>query len=99
MPRYDYRNLTPLPAAAKSYDRFADWLDEQFQNKDINHRSQVVRDVLHEIYLGTPYEDPGVDEDIATLASTRAMPRWSPNTTATLTPPDMPNENLSSGSG
>lgn len=66
MPRYDYRNLTPLPAAATSYDRLVEWLDEQFQNKDIDHRSQVVRDVLHELYLGTTYEDPGADEDIAT---------------------------------
>ena len=66
MPRYDYRNLAPLPAAATSYDRFVDWLDEQFQNKDIAHRSEVVRNVLHELYLGTPYEDPGADEDVAT---------------------------------
>ena len=66
MPRYDYRNLAPLPAAATSYDRFVDWLDEQFQNKDIAHRSEVVRNVLHELYLGTTYEDPGADEDIAT---------------------------------
>ncbi len=66
MPRYEYRNLTPLPAAASAYGQWVNWLDEQFQNKDIDHRSEVVRDVLHELYFGRPYTDPGAMSDFST---------------------------------
>ena len=66
MPRYEYRNLTPLPAAAAAYGNWVNWLDQQFQNKDIDHRSEVVRDVLHEIYFGRPYSDPGSLSDFST---------------------------------
>jgi acetyltransferase-like isoleucine patch superfamily enzyme len=59
MPRYEYRNLQPQPPAEKA---FLDWirkLDEQFANRDADHRSVVVRDALHELYLGRPYAEPG----------------------------------------
>ena len=66
MPRYEYRHLNPLPVAAEAFDRWVAQLDEQFANRDINHRSEVVRDTLHELYLGEPYADPAPDEPLAT---------------------------------
>jgi acetyltransferase-like isoleucine patch superfamily enzyme len=66
MPRYEYRYLNPLPAAAEAYDRWVARLDEQFADRDINHRSEVVRDALHELYLGEPYAPPAPDEPLAT---------------------------------
>jgi hypothetical protein len=38
MPRYEYRNIQPMPAAEKT---FLDWiqkLDEQFANRNVEHR-------------------------------------------------------------
>jgi hypothetical protein len=54
MPRYEYRKLQPLPAAEKSFDNWLQYLDEQFSNRDVEHRSLLVRNTLHEIYLGRP---------------------------------------------
>ena len=65
MPRYEYRKLKPLPAAEKSFDAWLQKLDEQFSNPDIEHRSLVVRNTLHEIYLGRPYADPGPNSSLA----------------------------------
>lgn len=65
MPRYEYRKLQPQPAAEKS---FLDWiqkLDEEFSNPDVEHRSVVVRDTLHELYLGRPYAEPGPNTPLA----------------------------------
>ena len=59
MPRYEYRDLHPIPAAEKN---FLDWiqdLDQQFSNRDVEHRSIIVRNTLHELYLGRPYSEPG----------------------------------------
>ena len=58
MPRYEYRVLKPLPAAEKTFEAWLERLDQQFINRDPEHRSNVVRDVLHQIYLGRPYEAP-----------------------------------------
>src|SRR5262245_48042560 len=68
MPRYEYRHLQPEPSATEAYDRWIAQLDEQFSVRDINHRSEVVRNALHEIYLGEPYAPPSVDEPLATQA-------------------------------
>jgi acetyltransferase-like isoleucine patch superfamily enzyme len=68
MPRYEYRNLQPQPAAEKT---FLDWiqkLDEQFANRDPEHRSIVVRNTLHELYLGRPYAEPGPNTPLAESA-------------------------------
>ena len=54
MPRLEYRNLAQLPAATKAYDEWTFWLDQEFSNQDINHRSDIVRDVLTQIYYGQP---------------------------------------------
>src|SRR5579859_783745 len=59
MPRYEYRDLHPMPPAEKS---FLDWiqkLDQEFSNRDFEHRCRVVRNTLHELYLGRSYADPG----------------------------------------
>src|SRR5215468_1691863 len=61
MPRYEYRNLQPQPAAEKSFLAWIDELDQQFANRDADHRSIVVRNALHELYLGKPYANPTSD--------------------------------------
>jgi len=58
MPRYEYRRLEPLLEATNAFDQWVAWLDEQFSNKDTVHRSMVVRNALHELYLGRPYVAP-----------------------------------------
>ena len=58
MPRYEYRPLTPTPAAEKSFLGWIDKLDREFVNRDPEHRSDVVRDELHQLYLGRPYAVP-----------------------------------------
>ena len=55
MARYEYRNLNPLPAAEKTFLSWIEALDHEFINRDPEHRSNVVRDALHEIYLGRPH--------------------------------------------
>jgi acetyltransferase-like isoleucine patch superfamily enzyme len=68
MPRYEYRKLKPLPAAEKSFDSWLQYLDEQFSNRDVEHRSLLVRNTLHEIYLGRPYVDHGPNTSLAEQA-------------------------------
>src|SRR5438067_6271533 len=59
MPRYEYRNLAPTPDAEKAYIAWIDKLDAEFTaNSDYEHRSIVVRDALHELYLDRPYTAP-----------------------------------------
>ena len=65
MPRYEYRKLKPQPAAEKIFLAWIDQLDEQFANRDSDHRSIVVRDTLHELYLGRPYTVPAADAPLA----------------------------------
>jgi len=60
MPRYEYRNLQPTPEATKSFLAWIDQLDSEFQNKDPEHRSKVVRNTLHEIFMGRPYALPAI---------------------------------------
>ncbi|HKS71992.1 MAG TPA: acyltransferase [Terriglobales bacterium] len=58
MPRYEYRILNPTPAAEKSFLQWIETLDRDFMNRDPNHRSEVVRNALHELYLGRKYSAP-----------------------------------------
>ncbi|MBV9074757.1 MAG: acyltransferase [Acidobacteria bacterium] len=69
MPRYDYRDLHPK--AEKTFLSWIEYLDNQFSNPDPNHRSEVVRDALHQIYLGRPYvqEDENEQYDNASVTS------------------------------
>ena len=50
MPRYQYRNLNPVPAAQKDFLAWIEHLDSEFANSDPEHRSNVVRDALRELY-------------------------------------------------
>jgi acetyltransferase-like isoleucine patch superfamily enzyme len=65
MPRYEYRNLTPTPDAEKAFLAWIAALDKEFANPDSQHRSDVVRDALHELYLGRPYADSGTSTTLA----------------------------------
>jgi acetyltransferase-like isoleucine patch superfamily enzyme len=58
MPRYEYRPLTPSPEAEKNFLKWIAKLNQEFENSDPNYRSDVVRDALYQIYLGSPYEAP-----------------------------------------
>ena len=58
MPRYEYRVLNPTPAAEKTFIEWIERLDREFMNRDPEHRSNVVRDALHQLYLGRPYAAP-----------------------------------------
>jgi acetyltransferase-like isoleucine patch superfamily enzyme len=58
MPRYEYRNLTPIPAAEKAFLEWVEALDREFMHRDPDHRSDIVRDGLHQLYLGRPYRAP-----------------------------------------
>ncbi len=58
MPRYEYRSLQPTPEASDIFQKWIEHLDSQFINRDREHRSNVVRETLHEIYLGRPYAPP-----------------------------------------
>jgi acetyltransferase-like isoleucine patch superfamily enzyme len=52
MPRYEYRNIAPTPQAQEAFLEWIDQLDAAFQNPDPEHRSDVVRDALHQLYIG-----------------------------------------------
>jgi acetyltransferase-like isoleucine patch superfamily enzyme len=65
MPRYEYRVLTPTPAAEKVFLEWIDELNEKFTNCDPEHRSEVVRIALHELYLGRPYAAPSPSTSLA----------------------------------
>jgi acetyltransferase-like isoleucine patch superfamily enzyme len=58
MPRYEYRPINPTQEAQKSFLEWIAKLDQEFANRDPDHRSVVVRDALHELYLGRPYVAP-----------------------------------------
>ncbi len=55
MQRYEYRNIAPTPPAQKAFLEWIEQLDSEFQNRDPEHRSDVVRDALHELYLGSKH--------------------------------------------
>jgi acetyltransferase-like isoleucine patch superfamily enzyme len=48
----------PAPDAQQAFLKWVDRLDAEFANRDGAHRSLVVRNALHELYLGRPYEAP-----------------------------------------
>jgi acetyltransferase-like isoleucine patch superfamily enzyme len=66
MPRYEYRNLAPTPDAEKIYLQWIERLDAEFtRHGDYDHRSVIVRDALHELYLGRPYQELGPSDGLA----------------------------------
>lgn len=52
MPRYEYRNIGPTPAAEKHFLSWIEELNREFSNPDPEHRSNVVRDALRGLYRG-----------------------------------------------
>jgi acetyltransferase-like isoleucine patch superfamily enzyme len=68
MPRYDYRQIGPTPAAEKIFLGWIEALDREFMNRDPEHRSLVVRNALHELYLGRAYHEPKLTEPLAQQA-------------------------------
>jgi acetyltransferase-like isoleucine patch superfamily enzyme len=52
MPRFEYRNIAPTPPAQKAFLEWIEQLDAEFKNPDPERRSEVVRDALHQLYLG-----------------------------------------------
>jgi acetyltransferase-like isoleucine patch superfamily enzyme len=58
MPRYEYRNLQPTQEANEVFLKWIEGLDSEFANNDPEHRSDVVREALHALYLGQPYASP-----------------------------------------
>src|SRR6266545_1477290 len=58
MPRYEYRNVGPTPEAQKTFLDWIERLDSEFKNPSPEHRNLIVRDTLHELYLGKPYTAP-----------------------------------------
>ena len=68
MPRYESRKLNPSPQAEAAFLSWIEGLNEKFANRDPEHRSVVVRDALHELYLGRPYADPSATSPLASQA-------------------------------
>jgi acetyltransferase-like isoleucine patch superfamily enzyme len=68
MPRFEYRNLGPTPAAEKAFLAWIDELDREFMNRDPEHRSDVVRNALCELYLGHAYAVPKESESLTSQA-------------------------------
>src|SRR5579859_524733 len=58
MPRFEYRDLHPTPAAEKAFLDWIETLDQEFMNRDPEHRSDVVCKALHQLYLGRPSAEP-----------------------------------------
>src|SRR6476619_2618593 len=64
MPRFEYRMLNPIPEAEKAYLTWIDQLDHQFTDPSPEQRSVVVRNALHQIYLGRPYAPPSATSSL-----------------------------------
>ncbi|MFP5228412.1 MAG: acyltransferase [Acidobacteriota bacterium] len=56
MPRYQYRDIEPTREAKDVFDRWVDYLDDEFsRHTNIALRSEIVRDNLHQLLLGRPH--------------------------------------------
>src|ERR1700685_188542 len=56
MARYEYRDVKPTAEAEDLYRRWLCHLDEEFtRHKESRLRGEIVRDALHQIYLGRPH--------------------------------------------
>ena len=87
MPFLPYRNLMPLHEAEDVFLAWIEQLDQEFSStKDIDHRSEVVRDALHQIYLGRPYAPAATGvADLSQLGSSALIHGFDPRN-ATLEP-------------
>jgi acetyltransferase-like isoleucine patch superfamily enzyme len=57
--------LKPTPAAEHAFLAWIERLDREFARRDAEHRSMVVRDTLHELFLGRPYAAPKASDSPA----------------------------------
>ena len=64
----EYRPLMPMHVAEEGFLAWIDKLDHAFAPADIEQRSTVVRDTLHEIYLGRPYAPPKPGDSLSLQA-------------------------------
>jgi acetyltransferase-like isoleucine patch superfamily enzyme len=56
MPRYQYRDIEPTREAKEVFNRWIDYLDDEFsRHKNIALRGEIVRDNLHQLMLGRPH--------------------------------------------
>ncbi|HEX4020534.1 MAG TPA: acyltransferase [Acidobacteriaceae bacterium] len=56
MPDVTYRTLKPLPEAELTFTRWIAHLNEEFtRHQNADRRSEIVRDELHQLYLGRPH--------------------------------------------
>ncbi len=56
MPHYTYRELKPTSEAEAEFTRWIAHLDAEFtRNQNPDLRSEIVRDELHQLFLGRPY--------------------------------------------
>src|SRR5437016_2335111 len=83
MPRYEYRDVRPTPDAEAAFLEWIAALDAEFANRDPEHRSDVVRDALRQLYhaLGPR----GIGSKISTLSARTAEHCMDPRN-ATLEP-------------
>ena len=68
MPRYEYREVSPTPAAQKTFFDWVEQLDREFIERDPEHRSDVVRDALQQLYLGRRNDAPNAAAPLAEQA-------------------------------
>jgi acetyltransferase-like isoleucine patch superfamily enzyme len=73
MPRYEYREVSPTPAAEKTFLDWIEQLDREFMNRDPEHRSSVVREALHQLYLGRRSGAPNAAAPLAEQALTHSF--------------------------
>ena len=57
MPRYEYRPIGPKPEAEKLFLEWIERLDAEFANPDPDHRSDVVREALSDLYGASGHGD------------------------------------------
>jgi len=56
MPRYQYREIEPTREAKEVFNRWVDYLDDEFsRHSSVALRAEIVRDNLHQLLLGRPH--------------------------------------------
>ena len=56
MPRYQYREIEPTREAKEVFNRWVDYLDDEFsRHTNVTLRGEIVRDNLHQLLLGSPH--------------------------------------------
>ena len=56
MPRYQYREMEPTREAKEVFNRWVDYLDDEFsRHTNVVLRGEIVRDNLHQLLLGRPH--------------------------------------------